>query len=172
MPHHALMKRILGIDPGLQHTGWGVVVQEHNRLSFVACGTIHSNSKEPIALRLLAVSEGLRDVIAAYSPDECAIEETFVNKNPLSSLKLGHARGAAILTMSLAGLVPYEYAATLVKKTVVGVGRAEKQQVMTMVKHILPRSEISSEDAADALAVAICHVQHAGMRKLVEAAGK
>lgn len=160
------MTIILGIDPGLQHTGWGVVTFDGQRLSFIACGAIHPQPKLPMPERLLAVSEGLRLVIETYRPDECAIEETFLNKNPMSSLKLGHARGAAMVTASLAGIPVYEYAATLVKKSIVGVGRAEKQQVMVMVKHLLPRADITSADAADALAVALCHAQHATLRKV------
>lgn len=162
------MKKILGIDPGLSHTGWGIITQKDNSLSFVACGVISSNAKESIADRLLAINRGLQNVIETYQPNQCAIEQTFVNKNPLSSLKLGHARGAAILTCSLNNLIPYEYAATLVKKTVVGAGRADKAQIAMMVKTLLPKAVITSEDAADALAVAICHTQHATMHKILE----
>ncbi|PIR39192.1 MAG: crossover junction endodeoxyribonuclease RuvC [Alphaproteobacteria bacterium CG11_big_fil_rev_8_21_14_0_20_39_49] len=161
------MNKILGIDPGLGHTGWGVISKQDNKISFIDCGVISSNPKENLALRLLTIKNGLQEVIQTYSPDQCAIEETFVNKNPLSSLKLGHARGAAILTCSLNGLNPYEYAATLVKKTIVGAGRAEKSQIAMMVKTLLPRAVIKSEDAADALAVAICHCQHSAINKLL-----
>lgn len=154
------MPLILGIDPGLLHTGWGVINTKDNHLKFVACGAISTKSKQPISERLSTLNQGLKNVIKQYNPDECAIEETFVNKNPLSSLKLGHARGALILTASLAGLQPAEYAATLVKKSVVGVGRADKQQVMAMMKILLSGAEIKSEDAADALAVAVCHSHH------------
>lgn len=161
------MKTILGIDPGLGHTGWGVINQKDNSLSFVACGVISSNTKDSIGERLLTINSGLQNIIDKHRPSECAIEQTFVNKNPLSSLKLGHARGAAILTCSLNNLVPYEYAATLVKKTVVGAGRAEKSQIAMMVKTLLPKAVISSEDAADALAVAICHTQHAAINKIL-----
>ncbi len=162
------MSIILGIDPGLQKTGWGIINSNGNRISFVACGSANSDSHDPISTRLLSISESLRKIIEIYKPDQCAIEETFVNKNPMSSLKLGHARGAAMLTVSLAGLKPYEYAATLVKKTIVGVGRAEKAQVLMMVKQFLPKAEIKSEDAADALAIAICHVHHSHMHKILE----
>jgi crossover junction endodeoxyribonuclease RuvC len=162
------MTKILGIDPGLQHTGWGVIEKQGNSLHFIACGAVHSDSKAPLPQRLLSISKGLTEILKIYKPDECAIEETFVNKNPLSSLKLGHARGAAMLTVSLAGLTPYEYAATLVKKTIIGVGRAEKSQISMMVKTLLPKADIKSEDAADALAIAICHSQHAVMRKILE----
>ncbi|MCE3232533.1 MAG: crossover junction endodeoxyribonuclease RuvC [Rickettsiaceae bacterium] len=163
------MPRILGIDPGLQHTGWGVIEKHDNTLKFIACGVINSNSKSQLPDRLLTLSTGITEVISIYKPDECAIEETFLNTNPMSSLKLGHARGAIMLTASLAGLSPYEYAATLVKKTIVGVGRAEKAQVLMMVKILLPKAEIKSEDAADALAIAICHSQHSVMRKIIAA---
>jgi crossover junction endodeoxyribonuclease RuvC len=161
-------KTILGIDPGLQYTGWGVIEQSGNSLKFVACGTIHSNPKDTLPDRLLSISNGLRQVVKQYKPDECAIEETFMNTNPMSSLKLGHARGAAMLTLSLCGLQPHEYAATLVKKSIVGVGRAEKSQIGMMVKVLLPKAETHGEDEADALAVAICHTQHAVMKELVD----
>jgi crossover junction endodeoxyribonuclease RuvC len=154
------MKVIIGIDPGLGHTGWGVIKIDNNKLSFIDCGKISSNPKQPLPNRLLTISNGLNKVISKYSPDECAIETTFVNNNPLSSLKLGHARGAAILTAAIAGLYTYEYPANLVKKTIVGVGHAGKQQILMMVKTLLPKSIITSEDAADALAIAICHTQH------------
>lgn len=154
------MARILGIDPGLQHTGWGVIEQIGNRLKYVGCGVITAKSDMPLASRLLVLHQGMQAVIAEYSPEECAIEETFVNSNALSSLKLGHARGALMLTAGMAGLPVYEYAATLVKKSVVGVGRAEKNQVEVMVKHLLPGCIITGSDAADALAVAICHAGH------------
>lgn len=163
------MAVILGIDPGLLHTGWGVIDKNGNSLKFIACGAIHSNIKASLSQRLAEINSGLTRIIECYRPDECAVEETFVNKNPLSSLKLGHARGAAMLTVSLAGLEPCEYAATLVKKSVTGVGRAEKEQVMMMVKQILPKADLTSADAADALAVAICHAHHANMNKLIEA---
>jgi crossover junction endodeoxyribonuclease RuvC len=162
--------RILGIDPGLTHTGWGVVDYNNNHIRFVACGRISSDSKTDMHLRLKNISEELVKVINLYSPDSCAIEETFVNKNPESSLKLGHARGAAMLTVSLAGLEPCSYAATLVKKTVVGAGRADKNQIAVMVKQLLPNATITSEDAADALAIAICHSQHYNLKKILEEA--
>lgn len=152
--------RLLGIDPGLKHTGWGIIETSGNKLSYVACGCISTDEKEPISFRLLRLHTELTKILELYKPDEAAIEETFVNKNALSSLKLGHARGALMMTVSLAGLTPKEYAATLVKKSVVGVGRAEKDQVMMMVKMLLKGAEIKSADAADALAVAICHASH------------
>lgn len=154
------MTIILGIDPGLQHTGWGVVRAQGSHISYLGCGTIHSNSKQPMAERLACLSRGIKEVVGRFVPDQAAIEETFLNKNPASSLKLGHARGAMILTLCQEGIVPYEYAATLVKKSVVGVGRADKDQVQMMVSHLLPGAAIDSADAADALAVAICHIGH------------
>lgn len=154
------MTRILGIDPGLQHTGWGVIESEKNRLKFIACGTIHSDPKLAIGERLRQLYAGLEDVVALYKPQEAAVEETFVNKNAASSLKLGHARGALILGLSLAGLVVKEYSANLVKKSVVGKGHADKTQVAMMVKTLLPGSLAKTADAADALAVAITHAHH------------
>ena len=154
------MARILGIDPGLVKTGWGIIDYSGNSLKFVACGIIKTDSKLPIASRLSRLSIELKKIIDSYSLDEFAIEETFVNKNPISSLKLGHARGALMLTASLAGFEVNEYSATLIKKSVTGVGRAEKGQVEMMVKQLMPSAVIESEDAADALAVAICHSSH------------
>ncbi len=151
---------ILGIGPGLRNTGWGVIKATDNRLSYVACGILSSNSKDSLTERLLSLHKQLIEVIQIYRPQTCAIEETFVNKNAQSSLKLGHARGALMLTLSISGLVPHEYAATLVKKSIVGVGRAEKEQVTMMVKQLLPGADIPSHDAADALAIAICHSNH------------
>lgn len=162
------MPRILGIDPGLQRTGWGIIDVNGNHIKYVQCGVIAANSKLPMAQRLLVLGNGVNNVLAQYQPDEVAIEETFLNKNPMSSLKLGHARGAIILAVSLAGLNVKEYAATLVKKTIVGVGRAEKEQIQMMVKHLLPGADIAKEDAADALAVAICHVSHAAINRMME----
>jgi crossover junction endodeoxyribonuclease RuvC len=165
--------RILGIDPGLRHTGWGVIEAEGSRLAFVASGAVHTESGETLAERLRALHQGLAAVILAHRPDEAAVEETFVNRDPQSALKLGHARGIALVVPALAGLEVNEYAANLVKKTVVGAGHAEKAQVAMMVKMLLPRSEALSADAADALAVAICHAQHRGAKareKLLAAA--
>jgi crossover junction endodeoxyribonuclease RuvC len=154
------MARILGIDPGLVKTGWGIIDFSGSSLRFVVSGIIKPNITLPLASRLAILSQNLTDIIAQYKPDECAIEETFVNKNPMSSLKLGHARGALMLTVSLSGIPLNEYAATLVKKSVTGIGRAEKNQVGIMVKHLMPTAKFDSEDAADALAVAICHTSH------------
>ncbi len=157
--------RILGVDPGLRHTGWGVIEADGSRLAFVASGAIHSPTGDNLAERLRMLHEGLTAVIAAFSPDEAAVEETFVNRDAQSTLKLGYARGIALVVPALAGLEVTEYAANLVKKTVVGAGHAEKAQVAMMVKILLPKAEALSPDAADALAVAICHAQHRGARK-------
>ena len=159
--------RILGIDPGLRKTGWGVVVSEGSRLSFVACGCIESDGAAPLGERLRQLHEGLQRVLATQKPHEAAVEETFINRDPQSALKLGQARGIALVVPALAGLDVAEYAANLVKKTVVGVGHADKKQVQAMIRVLLPKAETSSADAADALAVAICHAQHRGMRALV-----
>ena len=148
---------ILGIDPALTQTGWGIISSVNNSLSFVACGTIKTDAKKSLDQRLHHIHQSIGEVIVKYQPNEVAIEETFVNKNPLSSLKLGHARGVLMLSAAIAGLKICEYASTSVKKTVVGVGRAEKHQVGVMIKYLLPKSEAKTEDEADALAVAICH---------------
>ncbi len=131
-----------------------------SRLSFVACGTVKSANADDTATRLRTLHDGLAAVIAAHVPHEAAVEETFVNRDPQSALKLGHARGIALLVPALAGLAVAEYSANLIKKTVTGVGHAEKTQVALMVKVLLPRCELPSADAADALAVAITHAQH------------
>jgi crossover junction endodeoxyribonuclease RuvC len=158
--------RILGIDPGLRHTGWGVIEAEGSRLVYVASGAVHTKTGENFAERLRALHEGLAAVIEAHRPDEAAVEETFVNRDPQSALKLGHARGIALVVPALAGIEVNEYAANLVKKTVVGAGHAEKAQIAMMVKVLLPRSDALTTDAADALAVAICHAQHRGAKAL------
>ncbi len=160
--------RILGIDPGLRKTGWGLVIQEGTRLSFVACGSVLSTSTLPTAERLRQIHDGLLRVLTDFKPDEVAVEETFVNKDAQATLKLGHARGVALLVPALAGLLVAEYAANLVKKTVVGTGHADKTQVAAMVKVLLPKSNATTEDAADALAIAITHAQHRSSRALIE----
>lgn len=159
--------RILGIDPGLRKTGWGIVISEGSKLSFVACGCIESDGALSLGQRLRQLHEGLDKVLAAHRPHEAAVEETFINRDPQSALKLGQARGIALVVPALAGLDVAEYAANLVKKTVVGVGHADKKQVQAMIRVLLPKAETSSADAADALAVAICHAQHRGMKALV-----
>ncbi len=158
--------RILGIDPGLQKTGWGVIESEGSRLKFIACGTLTSDPSAALSTRLKTLSQALEQVLISYRPAAAAMEETFVNKNALSSLKLGHARGALMVTLAQAGLDVEEYAATLVKKSVCGAGRAEKEQIARMVKMLLPQADFTTLDAADALAVAICHSQHAAYRRL------
>ena len=154
--------RIIGLDPGLQHTGWGIIDQDGSRLSFVAAGRISSVASRPLAERLVEIHTGLVAVIDAHQPDTAAVEETFVNKNPTSTLKLGLARGVALLTPALHKLEVFEYPANLIKKSVVGAGHAGKEQVQMMVRVILPASNAGSPDAADALAVAICHAHHIG----------
>lgn len=149
--------RILGIDPGLRRTGWGVIVVEGARLSHVAHGVIAPKDSLPFAERLLCLFEGIGEVIAAHAPDEAAVEETFMNNNAQSALKLGHARAMALLVPARAGLPVAEYAAKVVKKAVVGTGGAEKGQVAFMIARLLPLAGKTTEDAADALAVAIAH---------------
>jgi crossover junction endodeoxyribonuclease RuvC len=162
--------RILGIDPGLRRTGWGVIVVEGSRLSHVAHGVIAPDEGAPFAERLLRLFEGVAEVIQAHAPHEAAIEETFVTANGSSTLKLGHARAAAMLAPARAGLEVAEYAAKLVKKSVVGVGSADKTQVAFMVRRILPASGDASADAADALAVAIAHAHARKMKRIGAAA--
>ena len=154
--------RIIGLDPGLQHTGWGVIDQDGSRLSYVACGRISSVASQALAERLAEIHAGLNAIIDLHQPEAAAVEETFVNKNPTSTLKLGLARGVALLTPALHKLQVYEYPANLIKKSVVGAGHAGKEQVQVMVRVLLPASQAGSPDAADALAVAICHAHHMG----------
>ena len=158
--------RIIGIDPGLRNLGWGVIDSEGSRLSFIACGAIHSDAKLGLAERLRQLHDGLAEVIRAHAPMEAAVEETFVNRDPQSALKLGQARGVALLAPALASLPVAEYAANLIKKTVVGAGHAEKAQVAMMVRILLPKCDAKSADAADALAAAITHAQHRGARAM------
>jgi crossover junction endodeoxyribonuclease RuvC len=157
--------RILGIDPGLRNTGWGVVeASRGSRLTFIACGSLHTDAAASMGERLAQLQRGLAEIIARLAPHEAAVEETFVNRDPQSALKLGQARGVALAAPALAGLEVAEYAANLVKKSVVGNGHAEKDQVAMMVRVLLPASRAESKDAADALAVAICHAHHRGAR--------
>ena len=151
------MMRIIGLDPGLRNTGWGIIEVEANQFRYVADGTVRPKVAQQLAWRLRDLHDGLAEAIAEFVPDEAAVEETFVNKNPKSTLKLGEARGVILLTPALAGLPVAEYAANKIKKAVVGVGHAAKEQVQMMVRRILPGCVFSSPDAADALAVAICH---------------
>jgi crossover junction endodeoxyribonuclease RuvC len=159
--------RILGIDPGLRRTGWGMIVQDGSRLSYLGCGVILSDDKAPLSERLKQLHLGVLEVIAAHAPDEAAIEETFVNTDARATLKLGQARGASMLACALSGLSVGEYAPNQVKKTVVGAGHAEKGQVQAMVRVLLPKSDAKSADAADALAVAITHAQYRGIKMLM-----
>jgi crossover junction endodeoxyribonuclease RuvC len=158
--------RIIGIDPGLRNCGWGIIESEGSRLSFVACGTVHSNAKLELSARLRQLHEGLTGIILQHAPAEAAVEETFVNRDPQSALKLGQARGIAMVVPALAGLPVAEYAANVIKKTVVGAGHAQKQQISAMISILLPKAGPVSADAADALAVAICHAQHRGIPKI------
>ena len=151
--------RVLGIDPGLRNMGWGVIAVDGSRLRHVANGVIHSEGGD-LGPRLVALYRGLCAVIAAHAPDAAAVEQTFVNKDAVGTLKLGQARGIALLAPAEAGLVVGEYAPNAVKKTVVGVGHAAKEQVQHMVRIQLPGVQFDSPDAADALAIAICHARH------------
>ncbi len=156
--------RILGVDPGLRNTGWGMIEAAGPRLSFLACGSIQTGAATSLADRLASIHCALTALVERNRPHEAAVEETFVNRDPQSTLKLGQARGAALAALALKNLPVSEYAANLIKKTVVGVGHAEKRQVAMMVKMLLPASDASSPDASDALAVAICHAQHRSAR--------
>jgi crossover junction endodeoxyribonuclease ruvC len=149
--------RILGLDPSLSSTGWGIVEVENNRLRYVADGFIKTDPKLPIYDRLVVIHRALNEVIETYHPQEAAIEQVFLNENPTSTIKLGMARGVVILAPALFGIPVCEYEPTKVKKAVVGVGRAEKSQVETMVKILLPGCKPKNNDSSDALAMAICH---------------
>ncbi len=148
---------ILGIDPGLRTTGWGVIDQQGSRLRHLGHGVVKSDSADDLAQRLVQLHDGLTLVLREWQPNACAVEETFVNKNPGSTLKLGQARGVALLVPALLGVPVFEYAPNHIKKAVVGVGHADKTQVHAMVSRLLPGAKSASSDAADALAVAICH---------------
>ena len=161
--------RLIGLDPGLRLTGWGVIDVDGNRLRHVAHGVVKVAGDRPLAERLAELFEAIAAVVAAQQPLEAAVEETFVNINPGSTLKLGQARGVVMLAPARAGLPVFEYAANLVKKSVTGAGHADKRQIAMMVGVLLPGVEASA-DAADALAVAICHAHHRATAKRVEAA--
>ena len=148
---------IIGVDPGLGTTGWGVVAKSGNRLSHVANGQVKTDPKAPLAERLVTLDRELAEVILAHRPDAGAVEEVFVNKNPQSTLKLGQARGVCLLALARAGVPVTEYATRLVKKALVGTGAAEKAQVQAMLAVLLPGIRLAGADAADALAVAVCH---------------
>jgi crossover junction endodeoxyribonuclease RuvC len=162
--------RLLGLDPGLRVTGWGVIAVDGNRLSHVADGAVAVDSDASLAERLAALHHGLVRVLGDFAPDEAAVEETFVNRNPASTLKLGQARGVVMLAPALAGVPVYEYPTNLVKKSVVGAGHAAKKQIGMMVKTLLPGAALKTADAADALAVAICHAHHRASARRVAAA--
>jgi crossover junction endodeoxyribonuclease RuvC len=152
--------RILGIDPGLRRTGWGVIESDGVRLVYIESGVIVSAPGEPLAYRLRALYEGIAGVIASLKPREAAVEETFVNDNPRATLKLGQARGMALLAPALEGLEVAEYPPNLIKKSVTGTGHGEKRQIQAMVGFLLPKAKFDSADEADALAIAICHANH------------
>jgi crossover junction endodeoxyribonuclease RuvC len=158
--------RILGLDPGLCNLGWGIVDWDETRLTFIACGTIKSRSDETMAQRLAALFVGLEEVMLEWTPAEAAVEETFVNGNARSALKLGQARGIALLVPARLGLSVAEYAPNSVKKTVTGAGHAEKAQIRAMIGYLLPKASPKTADAADALAVAITHAHHRRSRAL------
>ncbi|MDE2383767.1 MAG: crossover junction endodeoxyribonuclease RuvC [Alphaproteobacteria bacterium] len=160
------MVRIIGLDPGLRHTGWGIIEAEGTRLSYVADGAVHSVNDDDLATRLLQIHQQVLAIFDEFKPDEAAIEETFVNKDARATLKLGQARGVVMLAPALRKVGVCEYAPNLIKKTVVGTGHAEKDQVKHMVKILLPRAELKTADSTDALAIAICHAQHRGMKAL------
>ena len=161
--------RILGLDPGLRHTGWGVITIEGTKLAYVACGVVTSDGDLALALRLKQLHDRIDEVVRSWTPDEVAVEETFVNKDPQATLKLGQARAVSLLVPALHGIPVSEYGANQVKKTVVGVGHAEKAQVLAMVKVLLPKADPKRADAADALAIAIAHAHHRKARALVAA---
>jgi crossover junction endodeoxyribonuclease RuvC len=152
--------RLLGIDPGLRFTGWGVLEAEGNRLRHVADGVIATESTDDVPSRLKMLDDALAEILARYAPAEAAVEETYVNRNATATLKLGYARGVALLAPARAGIPVFEYGAKTVKMAVVGTGAADKEQVGLMVRRLLPGATQKRADAADALAVAICHAHH------------
>ena len=152
--------RIIGIDPGLRRTGWGIVESLGNSLRFVGSGTVRSDDKAALATRLCQLHDGLAEILHAAMQQEAAVEQTFVNKDAVATLKLGQARGIAMLVPARAGLVVAEYAPNAVKKAVIGVGHGDKKQIHMMVKVLLPKATFDTEHAADALAIAICHAHH------------
>ena len=154
------MTRILGIDPGLRRVGWGVIDAVGSRLSYVASGTVCPPAKGDMGARLLALAGGIEDAVGAHAPDAAALEETFVNEGPRSALLLGQARGVCLMVLAGRGYTVGEYAPTVIKKAVVGTGRADKRQVGDMVRRLLPTARPATADEADALAIAICHASH------------
>ena len=152
--------RILGIDPGLRRTGWGVIDVEGNRLIYVACGSVASDDRAALAQRLVALHAGLTRVVDEFRPAEAAVEATFVNKDAAATLKLGQARGIALVVPACAGVAVAEYAPNLVKKTIIGAGHGEKAQIRAMIGVLLPKADPRTHDAADALALAVTHAHH------------
>jgi crossover junction endodeoxyribonuclease RuvC len=152
--------RILGIDPGLRRTGWGVIEVLGNRLIYLACGSVSTDDKAALADRLVTIHDGLVRIVEEFRPEEAAVEATFVNKDATATLKLGQARGIALLVPARAGLSVAEYAPNLVKKTIVGAGHGDKDQIRMMIGVLLPKADPATHDAADALAIAICHAHH------------
>jgi crossover junction endodeoxyribonuclease RuvC len=164
--------RILGVDPGLRSTGWGVIDLAGTVLRFVAAGTVSSRADDDLAARLCSLHDGLDGIVRDHAPEEAAVEQTFVNRDAAATLKLGQARGIAMLVPARAGLVVAEYAPNAVKKAIVGAGHAGKEQIRLMVRVLLPRAEFDSEHAADALAIAITHAHHRGSAAARAALGK
>ncbi|MEJ2117533.1 MAG: crossover junction endodeoxyribonuclease RuvC [Alphaproteobacteria bacterium] len=158
--------RIIGIDPGLRRTGWGVIETDGVRLSYIACGTVASNAENTLAERLAELFNGLERVLDRWRPQEAAVEETFVNRDAHATLKLGQARGIALLAPARTGLSVAEYAPNMIKKTVTGSGHAEKAQIRAMIDMLLPKAQPDSQDATDALAIAITHAHHRGAASL------
>lgn len=161
--------RILGLDPGLRHTGWGVIEVDGNRLTPIGSGAVSTDGARTLADRLVEIHDGLSAIVADFSPEEAAVEETFVNKNPVSTLKLGQARGIALLVPALAGVGVFEYAPNKIKKAVVGAGHADKRQIHAMIGVLLAGCPIPNDHAADALAAAICHAHNRGRHGLERA---
>ena len=153
--------RLIGLDPGLRRTGWGVIEAASGRLSHVANGTVVSDGDAPLAERLMQIHTGLVEIIRLWRPAVAAVEETFVNKNPSSTLKLGQVRGVVLLAPALEGVPVAEYSPNKIKQSVVGGGHAAKDQIHAMVRVLMPGVSVNGADAADALAVAICHAHHA-----------
>ena len=152
--------RILGIDPGLRRTGWGIIEISGSRLAYLGCGSVLTDDRRALALRLLAIHDGLMRVVDEFRPDEAAVEATFVNKGAQATLKLGQARGIAMVVPARAGVPVAEYAPNVVKKSIVGAGHGDKTQVRMMIGVLLPKADPQSDDAADALAIAVTHAHH------------
>lgn len=161
--------RIIGIDPGLRKCGWGIIESDGVRLSYIASGFVTSTSDAELSARLVEIHDGLYDAVKSFKPREAAVEQTFVNKNASATLKLGQARGIALLVPAQAGLKVAEYAPNVVKKTVIGAGHGDKEQIRAMLRHLLPRAKPESDDEADALAIAITHAHHRHVHKMIVA---